>query len=108
MDIRIGDLRHRLTLEMVVRADDGCGGAEENWVAIGEMWGAVRPAGGSEREVSDQLAGNISHEIWIRYRAGVNPSMRFRSGARVFEVRAAIDADERRRFLRCFAEERDL
>ena len=40
MDIRIGDLRHRLTLEMVVRADDGCGGAEENWVAIGEMWGA--------------------------------------------------------------------
>ncbi|MFV0368258.1 MAG: phage head closure protein [Hyphomicrobiaceae bacterium] len=101
-------MRHRLTLEQVMRDDDGCGGAEESWVAIGEMWGAVRPVRGTEREVWDQLAGNVSHEIWIRYRSGVKPAMRFRSGGRTFEVRAVIDVEERRRFLKCFAEERDL
>jgi NAD(P)-dependent dehydrogenase (short-subunit alcohol dehydrogenase family) len=40
--------------------------------------------------------------------AGVTPAMRFRLGPRVFHILAAIDEDERRRWLRCRCEERDL
>lgn len=108
MEVRIGDLRHRLALEQVVRQDDGIGGAEETWETVAELWAAVRPLNGHERDGSDQLAGRVSHEIWVRYRAGVKPEMRLRSGTRVFEVLAVIDAGERRRFLKCLAEERYL
>jgi head-tail adaptor len=31
-----------------------------------------------------------------------------RSGSRVFEIRAAFDPDQRRHWLKCLAEERDL
>lgn len=108
IEIRIGDLRHRLALEEVVRTDDGAGGADETWVLVEELWAGIRPIGGQERDVSDQLAGRVTHEIWVRYRAGVKPEMRFRAGARLFEIRAVIDTAERRRFLKCLAEERDL
>lgn len=108
MKLRIGDLRHRLVLEQVVRVDDGVGGSEETWERVEELWAALKPLNGQERDVSDQLAGHVSHEIWVRYRVGIKPDMRFRSSARVFEVRAVIDDGERRQFLKCLAEERDL
>lgn len=108
MEVRIGDLRHRLILEQVVRQDDGSGGSDETWEALVELWAALRPSSGHEREISDQISGNVSHEIWVRYRAGVKPEMRFRSDGRVFEVRAVIDVGERGQFLKCLVEERDL
>ena len=108
MDVRIGDLRHRIVLEQVVRQDDGSGGAEETWELVEELWAALRPISGQESDASDQLAGRITHEIWLRYRPGVKPEMRFRIGARIFDVRAVIDAGERRQFLKCMAEEKNL
>lgn len=108
MEIRIGDLRHRLVLEQVVRVDDGIGGADETWETVAEIWAGLRPLTGQEREAADQITGRITHEIWVRHRTGVKPAMRFRHGARLFEIRAVIDAGERRRLLKCLAEERDL
>lgn len=108
MRLRIGDLRHRLTLEYAVRVDDDCGGATETWVAVAEVWSAVRATSGDERTDADQLAGHVTHEIWIRRRSGVGPDMRFREGGRVFEIRAVLDDWQRGRLLRCLCEERDL
>ena len=110
MEIRIGDLRHRLTLEQSTRTDDDCGGAVETWGAVAELWAALRPLSGFERETADQLAGRVTHEVWVRHRVGVEPAMRFtaNAGARVFGIRAVIDSGERRRFLKCLCEERDL
>ncbi|MEI9900809.1 MAG: phage head closure protein [Hyphomicrobium sp.] len=54
------------------------------------------------------MSGKVSHEIIIRYRDDVTPQMRFKAGARLFDIAAAFDPDQRRRWLRCLAEERDL
>lgn len=108
MEIRIGELRHRLVLEDATRIDDGSGSALENWEQHSVVWAALRPIQGNEREVADKLAGHVSHEIWLRYRSGVKPQMRFRHGERIFEIRAIVDVGERSRFLRCLVEERDL
>lgn len=108
MEMRIGELRHRLVIEDVTRVDDGSGGAIESWQQQAELWAALRPLQGSEREDADKMAGRVSHEIWIRHRSGVKPQMRFRSATRVFEIRAIVDVGERRRFLKCLVEERDL
>lgn len=107
-DPPIGALRHRLTLQRPVRADDGGGGAAVAWETVAEPWAAVSPVTGSEAHEADRLAGRVSHEIWIRWRAGVAPGMRFTMGARVFNIHAVLDIGERRRWLRCLAEESDL
>ena len=70
--------------------------------------GRAQPSGGSEAVESGRLAGRVSHTVTFRYLAGVTPAMRFRLGPRVFHILAAIDEDERRRWLRCLCEERDL
>lgn len=102
------DLRHRLTLEEAERVSDGGGGFTETWVEVAIVSAALRPSGGSEGIDSGRLAGRVTHEVTLRYRAGVVPAMRFRQGSRVFHILAAFDEDERKHWLRCLCEERDL
>lgn len=104
----IGDLRHRLTLEEVERVSDSAGGFTEDWVTVATISAAIAPSGGGEAVESGRLAGRVSHTVTLRYRDGVTPAMRFRSSTRVFHILAAFDADERKRWLRCLCEERDL
>jgi SPP1 family predicted phage head-tail adaptor len=104
----IGRRRHPLTLEQVTRTPDGGGGASESWSSIATVWATITPTGGAESIDADALAGRLSHEIVFRYRPGVEPAMRLRYGARLFEIAAVIDVDERKRWLKCVCMERDL
>ena len=106
--VRIGDLRQRLTIERAARELDGGGGAEETWQAVAEVWAAVLPLAGGERVEADAVAGNVTHEIWMRHRSDVGAEMRLRLGTRIFDIRAVMDVEERRRFLKCLVEERGL
>ena len=103
-----GALRHRLALEEAQRVSDGAGGFTETWTTVANVWAAVRPTGGTETVDSGRLAGRVSHVVTMRFRPGVAPAMRLRKNARVFQILAAIDEDERHRWLRCLCEERDL
>ncbi|WP_083567059.1 phage head closure protein [Hyphomicrobium sp. CS1GBMeth3] len=106
MSVSIGEMRHRLALQQPHAEADGGGGTTRTWALVAEVWGAIRPLSGNEVVEADGVHGQVSHEIWIRHRTGVVPEMRFALGARVFEIRAVIDVNEQRRFLRCLAEER--
>ena len=105
---RIGAMRHRLVLESALRAADGGGGVTETWSQVAEVWAAIIPASGDESLGGEAPRGQLSHTIHIRHRPGVSPAMRFRLGARVFEILAVVDVGERRRRLRCHCRERDL
>lgn len=104
--VSIGDLRERLALEAPLDTPDGGGGVTRGWALLAEVWGAIRPSTGSERAEADGVCGYVSHEIWIRHRTDVTPDMRLRLATRVFEIRAVMDVNERRRHLRCLVEER--
>jgi len=103
----IGTLRERFTLEQPARAADGGGGASITWETVTELWAHVRPLTGDERLAHDQLAGRLTHQVWIRYRPGIVPAMRFRQGARIYEIVAVLEA-KRRAYLECLCEERTL
>ncbi len=104
----IGALRHRLQLETENRVDDGGGGVTQTWSPVATVWASIKPRSGQEVFAADRLSGRLTHEIRIRYRTGVTPVMRFRQGSRIFQILAVIDMDERRRWLRCLCEEREL
>jgi SPP1 family predicted phage head-tail adaptor len=101
----IGALDQRLTLESPSRAPDG--GADVTWQTVAEVWASVHPITGDERLRADQVAGRITHTVFIRRRSGVTPAIRFRSGTRILEIVAVLDAPPRSR-LRCLCEERYL
>jgi len=106
--VRIGDLRHRVAIERAQRTSDGGGGASVIWVLVDEVWGGLWPRTADEAFALDRVAGKATHDIWIRHRRDVAPEMRMRIGARVFDILGAIDVEDRKRFLRCIVEERDL
>lgn len=105
--MNIGALRERFVLEQPVRTADGGGGASVSWETVTELWAYVRPISGDERLAHDQLSGRLTHGVWVRYRAGVVPAMRFRDGARIYEIVAVVEAVRRSR-LKCLCEERSL
>lgn len=104
----IGDMRHRVVLQQVVRTPDGGGGTAETWTTVAELWAAIRPISGDERLAADALAGQLTHEVWVRHRAAVTPAMRFLFGSRILDIRAVIDAEGRGYRLKCLCRERDL
>jgi SPP1 family predicted phage head-tail adaptor len=103
--MNIGTLNERLTLEEPIRTPDGGGGAILAWQTVAELWAHVRPISGEERLRHDQLAARLTHEVWLRWRAGVTPAMRFRQDARIYEIVAVLEA-RRRVYLQCLCEER--
>lgn len=105
--MNIGALRERLLLEQPIRTPDGGGGASVTWQTVAELWAHVRPLSGDERLRHDQLCGRLTHEVWLRDRPGVVPAMRFRQGARIYEIVAVIETPHRAH-LKCLCEERSL
>jgi SPP1 family predicted phage head-tail adaptor len=105
--MNIASLCERLLLEQPVRTPDGGGGASIAWETVAELWAHVRPISGEERLRHDQLAGRLTHEVWIRSRPGVAPAMRFRQGARILEIVAVLSTPNHAH-LKCLCEERPL
>lgn len=101
----IGKLRHRVTLQELVKTDDGYGGIVETWQDVATVWAAIEPLRGNERYTAQQVQSELSHKVTIRYRAGIKPQMRILYGNRVFDIEAVIDVDERHRWLELLCSE---
>ncbi|HKJ61470.1 MAG TPA: phage head closure protein [Hyphomicrobiales bacterium] len=108
MSTRIGQLRHRLTIEQAARTDDSGGGATLVWNTVAEVWGAVEALSGKESVEADRTSGSAIYSVTIRYRDGLEPSMRFRRDNEIYQITSVLDEDGRRRFLTCKCERRDL
>ena len=102
------ELCYRLTLEELEREADEGGGFTETWVEVATLSADLRPIGGGEGVEADRLAGRVTHEVSLRYRPGIVPAMRFRKDARLFHIVTVIDVEERRCWLKCLCEEREL
>lgn len=99
-----GKLNVRFSLETPTRSDDGGGGASLSWTEVTKLWGALRPLGRTERSGTGGRLSEVSHDITIRHRSGVLPSMRFSHGSRIFNILAVLD-DENRQRLVCHCQE---
>ncbi len=107
MSARPGQMRRRVIVEAPQRISDGAGGFMETWAEVAAVWARVSARSGAERVRADRLASVVSHNITIRWRGDVLPTMRIKLGQRVFSIIATLE-DERRRILICECEERDL
>ena len=101
----IGDLDKRVALEQPLDTFDEIGGVERTWVNVDDVWAQVTPVSGREEFAGQREASVITHRVLIRWRPDVTGAMRLRMGERYLSVHAALDWDERRRFLLLQCEE---
>lgn len=96
--MRAGVLRKRLALERATEALVK-GEAQKTWAVLFEGWGEIRPLSGRELFASNMTQAEISHRISMRWRAAVSPTTkdRIRMGARLFDITAVMNIDERNR-----------
>lgn len=98
-------LRHRLSLQDEVMAPDGAGGYSKSWQTVAELWAEIEPVTGADSRISSlagketvlggQLQSEVTHRIYLRYRAGVTPAQRLLFDNRAFNIRYAVNSEER-------------
>lgn len=95
--MKIGALRHRVTIQTKTVTIDSYGGESITWTDYLTVWAAVEPLTGREFLEGRRLDNMIGHRIRIRYRAGLDPSMRVSWGSRVFDIESVIERESKRR-----------
>lgn len=107
-NVRIGDLRHRVTLESSTVTRDGFGGEVVTWSEEFTAWAAVEPLAGREYHDGRRAEAEVSTRIRIRYRAGVLPGWRVTWGDHSYDIQSVIERESRRRELWLMCLERGL
>lgn len=69
--MRIGTLRHRVTLQEYVKGKDAYGGMTQAWVERGTVWASFEAMSGSEFFASQQAQSQVTQRVRIRYRDGM-------------------------------------
>lgn len=102
-----GRLRHRVTIQQATVTLQTSGGPVRAWTDVATVWAQVRTQNGGEQrnEGADQVVATLYYAVTIRYRAGLEPTMRVLWGGRVLEVTAIQEPDNRQRILTLMCQE---
>lgn len=104
-------LRHRLTLQQEIHTADTAGGYTRSWQDVAQLWVEIIPNTGNyqgtrgENMVLQHIQTSITHKILLRYRAGIDSSMRLVFENRIFNIRYVINSHENNETLEILAEE---
>jgi SPP1 family predicted phage head-tail adaptor len=97
--MKIGKLRHKITIEYKANVPDGAGGWTEDWVAFASNVAAsVEPISGKEYFEAQQTQSEVTHKIRIRFKSGITSAMRVNFKGRIFAMTSPpINWEERNR-----------
>lgn len=94
--MRAGELRHRVTFQQDNgTTTDSEGIPVRNWVDVITVWARVHDLSGREYFAAQQVQAEVTTEITIRYRAGLNTKMRAKYGTRIFDILSAIPDEKK-------------
>lgn len=93
--MKIGKLRHRVTLQEYISSKDSFGAEVENWSDMATVWASVEPLSGREYFAAQQVNAEISTKITIRYRAGIKPIMHVLCKGRIFGILSVLNTEEK-------------
>lgn len=100
-----GELRAELSLQECQTVYDAFGGFSENWVEVATVFAKIEPVKAASTFGADQRIEAVTHEITVRWQAGLASGMRFAKEGRLFEIMTVHDPDESGRYLVCAAVE---
>ncbi|WP_440060574.1 phage head closure protein [Pseudomonas syringae] len=90
--MRAGDLRHRVTLQKQVTAQDQQTGAmlPATWVDFATVWASVEALSARDLIAAQGVQSEVVARIVIRYRPGVDATMRALHRGRIYNIHGAL------------------
>lgn len=109
--MKIGALRHRISIETVALSQDAYGGVHKDLTTpFATVWGEVQDLSGVELYSAEELHSQITTRITIRFYPGISPAMVARvpmdQRSRTFDILSVTDPDGRRVTLELSCKER--
>ena len=106
--MKVGRLRQRASFERLAQHQDDFHHGDPVWEPILDAPADIEPLQGEEAINAQQLDATVTHRVKIKYPRGVTitPADRFRYHGRVFEIRSAINVDERNMWLELLCTEK--
>ncbi len=92
--MKIGELRHRITIQESVASRDSFGAEILSWVDLAIVWAMVSPVSGKEYFAFQQINAEVSTKITMRYRPSITPKMRVLFENRVLEIDSIINPEQ--------------
>lgn len=93
-----GKLIHPITIQQKIKEPDGAGSYVETWTGWGVDRARILPISAAERIRGEQIELETTHLIEIRYRPGIDKSMRLVNNnngiERSFEIISIINTEE--------------
>ena len=97
--MRLGPLNKRIDIQARSATVDAFGQESETWATVATVWASVEPLSGRELLAAQQVQGETTHRIRMRYQSGVTTSSRLLFNLRPFDVRSVINKNEAGAFL---------
>lgn len=101
LSVRAGDMRTRVQIESPSTTRDAEGGVVAGWNATVIVWADIVPMSGRELQAADKQTAEVDTEIRIRYRYGLDSTMRLVQidTGEIYDIRSIRDLQARRRVL---------
>jgi SPP1 family predicted phage head-tail adaptor len=93
--MRAGKLRHRVILQSRSDTQDETGSAVPAWANVATVYAAVEPLRGRELLTAQSINSEVTGTIRMRYRAGIDASMRATYGGKTYNIVAVVNPEER-------------
>jgi SPP1 family predicted phage head-tail adaptor len=104
--MKIGALRHRVTIQQLSKSQNGMGEEEPGWTNFATRWASIEPISGREYFSAQQVNAEITHRVKMRHLEGLESTMRILYGARAFEIKSIMNIKEKNQELEILCVER--
>lgn len=91
LSIPIGRMRHRITLQRFEEGEDEYGATVSMWVNVATVWASVEPLRGQEFFAAQSLQSQTTVRIRMRYRPGVDASMKVLFDGKTYSIESVIE-----------------
>lgn len=106
--MNIGQLRHKIEFQRATLADNALGEPVETWARIVNTWGRVEGVAGKERYAAMQVQADVDFRILCRWQPKLDalaPNDRVVWGAKIFDIKSAINTEGRNVQIEIFAKQ---
>jgi SPP1 family predicted phage head-tail adaptor len=96
--MRAGRLRHKIRLERATETQSAFGEPVKAWTLLKEVWGAVEPLKGAERQRAQQASAVEDVRIVVRWSsdiASLNVKDRVVFGTKIYDIKSVLNINER-------------
>lgn len=93
--MRAGKIRHRIEVQTATETQDAYNQPTAVWATAVTLWGSIEPLSGRELLAADEVKGEVTTRVRMRYDANITPKARLKHGGRYWDIAAVMNREDR-------------